>query len=121
MRLPGYLIAFVLTLLLVTTTPLGTGTGLHQLDLLHPVFAHLHLVNGRLLTHEQMATQVDAPVPTHGPAVGAGSPDDGGLGVSSSLAVHAFGTLSSTRWDRLALDTLSPPGRKDLPPDPPPL
>ena len=55
MRLPGYLIAFVLMLLLAATTPVGTGTGLHQFDLLHPLFSHVHVVNGRVMSHEQMA------------------------------------------------------------------
>src|SRR5579864_7654760 len=60
MRLPGYLIAFILGLLLATTTPVGTGAGLHQFDLLHPLFSHVHLVNGRIVTHEQLAWESSA-------------------------------------------------------------
>src|SRR5579864_7499576 len=85
MRLPGYLIAFMLAVLLASTTPVGTGAGTHQFDLLHPLFAHLHLVDGRWLTHEQLAQRV-TPVETRtspGPALGAGNSAgsaDGALG-----------------------------------------
>jgi hypothetical protein len=52
--LPGYTIALLLAVLLVGTTPVGTGVGIHQFDLVHPLFAHVHLVNGRVVTHDQM-------------------------------------------------------------------
>src|SRR5438045_6357708 len=57
MRLPGYLIAFVLVLLLASTTPVGTGSGAHQFDLLHPLFSHVHVVDGRVVTHEQQLAE----------------------------------------------------------------
>ena len=52
--LPAHFVVFMLALLLVSTTPMGTGAGVHQFDLVHPLFAHVHLVNGRVLTHEQI-------------------------------------------------------------------
>jgi hypothetical protein len=125
MRLPGYLIAFVLTLLLASTTPVGTGAGLHQFDLLHPLFAHVHLVNGRLLTHEQMAAEMAAPTPqvpgvAFGSGGGAGS-DDGGVGISPTLpGGPPFMTWAAAMgWVFQGLHV--PMGREEPPPDPPPL
>jgi len=51
--LPGFSLPLVLALLLIGTTPTGTGVGLHQFDLVHPLFAHVHIVNGHVLTHDQ--------------------------------------------------------------------
>src|SRR5438105_7629649 len=90
-HLSTYSIGFLLAVLLISTTPVGTGIGAHQLDLLHPLFSHVHVVNGRLLTHEQLsqsdsASSPDAPL--RGPAVGAGSgsaPGDGGPGLIPTL------------------------------------
>jgi hypothetical protein len=124
MRLPGYLIGFVLAILLSSTTPVGTGGGVHRLALLHPLFGHIHIVNGRVLTHEQLAQQsADAPV---GPGVnlGAGpgaSADDGGLGVSPTLPAHSLSTVMVLPGAWLATEPLMPRGREDAPPDPPPL
>jgi hypothetical protein len=125
MRLPGYLIAFVLTLLLASTTPIGTGAGLHQFDLLHPLFAHVHLVNGRLMTHEQMAAEMAAPTPpapgvAFGAGGGAGS-DDGGVGISPTLPSGASFVTWTTAMGWELLDLQVPTGREEPPPDPPPL
>ncbi|MBV9577419.1 MAG: hypothetical protein JO057_02390 [Chloroflexi bacterium] len=128
MRLPGYLVAFVLTLLLAGTTSVGTGAGVHQFDLLHPLFSHLHLVNGRLLTHEQMAAEAAAAASTTPPvqgvafgANGAGAAD-GGLGTSPTVPRQAPMVIweSTWRWDAFQIETV-PIGREDAPPDPPPL
>ena len=73
--LPGYPLVLLLALLLIGTTPTGTGAGLHQFDLVHPLFAHLHVVNGRVLTHEQMQRgEPAARGVSRGPALGAGRP-----------------------------------------------
>jgi hypothetical protein len=125
MRLPGYLIAFVLTLLLASTTPVGTGAGVHQFDLLHPLFNHMHLVNGRLMTHEQMdAEMAAAPTPAAGVALGSGGgagSDEGGVGVSPTLPSGVALTIWSvaTRWD--LVDEQTPVGREEAPPVPPPV
>jgi hypothetical protein len=125
MRLPGYLIAFVLMLLLASTTPVGTGAGLHQFDLLHPLFSHLHVFNGRLMTHEQIAAEMassQAPPPgvSLGSDVGSGS-GSSGSSLSPTLPAPArFGTaLLPTHWQ--SVDVVAPAGREDAPPDPPPL
>ncbi len=126
MRLPGYVIAFVLTLLLASTTPVGTGAGVHQFDLLHPLFNHMHLINGRLVTHEQMdaamaaATAAPPPGVAFGAGGGAGS-DEGGVGLSPTLPTpEPFGTWTiASGWH--FLDIRTPTGRQEAPPDPPPL
>jgi hypothetical protein len=125
MRLPGYLIAFVLTLLLCSTTPVGTGAGVHQFDLLHPLFSHVHLINGRLMTHEQMAAEMEAPAPLApgvalGASGGAGS-DDAGIGISPTLPAYAPLMVLDAAAEWNAFDVLAPAGREDGPPDPPPL
>jgi hypothetical protein len=125
MRLPGYLIAFVLTLLLASTTPVGTGAGVHQFDLLHPLFNHMHMVNGRLMTHEQLDAEMAAStVPAGGVALGSGGgagSDEGGVGVSPTLPSGVALTIWSvaTRWD--LVDEQPPVGREEAPPDPPPV
>ena len=125
MRLPGYLIAFILTLLLASTTPVGTGAGVHQFDLLHPVFSHMHLINGRLVTHEQLAAEMAAPAaPLPGVALGSGGgagADEGGIGVSPTLPnpVPFVAPSAATEWTHADLRT--PVGRREAPPVPPPL
>jgi hypothetical protein len=125
MRLPGYLIAFVLVLLLAATTPVGTGAGVHQLDMLHPLFSHVHVLNGRVVSHEQMAFEaIGATSPPAGVAVGAGGgagTDDLGVGVSPTLPLAAtpLAWVSPARWEPIDLDP--PAGREEPPPDPPPL
>jgi hypothetical protein len=126
MRLPGYLIAFVLVLLLAATTPVGTGAGVHQFDMLHPLFSHVHVVKGRVVSHEQMAFEaLGATPPAQGVAVGAGGggagTDDLGGGVSPMLPLHSMPHVGVMHawWD--PVDVNPPTGRMVPPPDPPPL
>ncbi len=127
--LPGSSIAFVLALLLIGTTPMGTGVGTHQFDLIHPLFSHVHIVNGQVLTHDQIqqaaaaggsATTTTLP----GPALGAGSGANqgiGGLGISPILPTHALGPVSELQLPRLVIALQPPTGRlQETPPDPPP-
>jgi hypothetical protein len=124
--LPSFSIALLLALLLIGTTPIGTGNGAHQFDLVHPLFAHVHIVNGQVLTHDQVPqTAVVAATRTlPGPALGAGSGGNqspGGLGISPILPTHALGLVSGLRMPRLAVTLRPPAGRmQDTPPDPPP-
>ena len=46
-------LACVLSGLLIVTTPIGTGHGVHQGELLHLAVPHLHFVDGHLVTHEE--------------------------------------------------------------------
>jgi hypothetical protein len=129
MRSLGYLTAFVLGLLLASTTPVGTGAGLHEFDLLHPLFSHVHVLNGRVLTHEQLAqeTAVSATAEqgaSTGPSIGSGggfSSALGGVGLSPTLPVHTVTPVWDVprRW--VVGDLQVPPGREEAPPDPPPL
>jgi hypothetical protein len=126
--LPAHFVVFTLALLLVSTTPMGTGSGVHQFDLVHPLFAHVHLVNGRMLTHEQMAQDEATPRPpahgyTAGPAFGAGAggaQGDTGLGVSPTLPVQSVSLLPTIFGRRFQLQARLPVGRSEAPPDPPP-
>lgn len=126
MRLPGVLLGFVLCLLLASTTPVGTGGGAHQFDLLHPLFSHLHLVNGRLLTHEQMAQQAQratAQPATPGPSFGSGSGGNAanaGLGLSPTLSSFRFVLPWQVARQKL-ISELAPAGREEAPPNRPPV
>jgi hypothetical protein len=127
-HLSGCSIAFVLALLLVSTSPVGTGAGVHQFELLHPLFAHIHIVNGRVLTHEQLLSdQQPSPDPqpfAPGPAFGAGgggTPADAGLGLGPTLPLIGLVVISALPDAWLSTDSEVPAGREEAPPDPPPL
>jgi len=120
MRLTGYSIAFILALLLVGTTPVGTGTGVHQFDLVHPLFSHVHIVQGHVVTHEQLAQGVAAH-PTAGPSLGAGNSESAGLGVSPTLPVQPIAPLVVLPTIWLVEELNLPHSLKEAPADPPPL
>jgi hypothetical protein len=125
MRLPAYLIAFLLAVLLASTTPVGTGAGAHQFDLLHPLFSHLHLVNGRWMTHEELAkraAQVETR-PSPGPAFGAGDSAGSvdGLGVSPVGLADTLHVQLTSPVALLRHELRMPTGKTEAPPDPPPL
>src|ERR1700730_16039642 len=113
--LPGFSLTFVLALLLIGTTPMGTGAGVHQFDLVHPLFAHVHIVNGRVLTHEQIQEGGTAQTRTSaGPALGAGSSPNGessALGISPVVPAQAMGLVSGVLLPRLSLTLRTPLGR----------
>jgi len=126
--LPGYLIAFVLAILLASTTPTGTGAGVHQFDLLHPLFSHVHLINGRIVTHEQMdqaAFSAPTPTPSPGTTAFAANPGsatgDGGLGVSPTVPGQTVAILRFETDGWLRFESLVPNGLEEPPPVPPPL
>lgn len=124
MRLPGYVIAFALGVLLATTTPVGTGAGVHQFDLLHPLFSHVHLINGRLVTHEELAREAKAQPVSPGVNLGAAdgaSAVDGGIGLSPSLPTDRLYGAALTPFFALRSERPAPRGRTEAPPDPPPL
>jgi hypothetical protein len=129
-RLPGSSIAFVLAMLLFATTPVGTGAGPHQLELVHPLFSHQHIIGGRVVTHEQIAggltmSASSEPGTARGPAFGAGSggaPAAGGFGLSPIPPTQSIAALLldlGRAW--LSTELSAPPGREEAPPDPPPL
>ena len=116
----------VLATLLVVTTPVGVGQGVHQGDLLHPAFPHLHYVNDKLVSHESasLANVANATRNVHkGPAVGAGAgADAAGPGVALSPTVpRPTVMLPGDNARRLGVARTVPP-REYLatPLDPPP-
>jgi hypothetical protein len=133
MRLPllGQLLVPVLVSLLVLTTPVGTGQGVHQNELLHPVLAHVHMVNGRIVTDEQLAAaraaaavESTASQPQAGPALGAGvSADAAGLGIALGPTLPTFSLLAPLQTSqRLLPSQVARPTEFRAPPqDPPPV
>jgi hypothetical protein len=121
---PGFCVAFLLALLLIGTTPIGTGLGVHQFDLIHPLFTHTHLVNGQVLTHEQVAQQSSGSNGPNGPAIGAGSAAgvaELGLALGPTLPLGAVWTGAPPRSAAQTTDEPRlPTGRTVAPPDPPP-
>ena len=123
--MPGHTLVLLLALLLIGTTPTGTGAGAHQFDLVHPLFSHVHVVNGRVLTHEQIQRGDTAgPRTSLGPVLGGASGSnaaDGDLGavstdrpIESLTGVLIWAAQRAERQDGLPLD------RREAPPDPPP-
>jgi len=120
-------LAFPLLMLLVLTTPTGTGEGVHRALLLHPLFTHTHVVNGQVVTHDQASDHpTDASINANqhgGLALGAGAGATLVSDVSVSSPVVPLLDL------RLEPDTdlrptrsrpHLPSGRVEAPPDPPP-
>src|SRR5689334_6326376 len=73
----------VLATLLVLTTPVGAGQGVHANMLLDPIVPHVHLLDGRVVFDAQLAAALAAAArdklqqhPTPGPALGSGGAAD---------------------------------------------
>ncbi|HET6317364.1 MAG TPA: hypothetical protein VFG86_12965 [Chloroflexota bacterium] len=123
---PATLVAFLLLLLLAVTTPTGTGDGIHDSVLLHPLFSHSHLIDGRIVSHEQMADVGSEPTasPTNGPALGAGA----GASATAPMAVAISPTLPIAEplfalpasTGHAAITTTMPNSVSFAPPHPPP-
>ena len=117
----GTFVPPLLVALLVVTTPVGTGSSVHQADLLHPLLPHLHLINGKVVTHQ--AGGEDTQVQTPGPAIGGGAGSDAasaGLGLSPTVPGLPEPVLVVLPGRRIGLELLMPSGRVEAPPDPPP-
>jgi hypothetical protein len=125
------LVGVLLVTLLWFTTPVGTGQGVHSGMLLHPVLPHVHLLDGVMVTDEQLAAarafasaERVPQAPMSGVAVGAGSgADAASLGIALGPTVPAT-ALSVFDFDvgRLAAptDTTLPTEFRDPPQEPPP-
>ncbi len=125
--LSGQLLVQLLAVLLVFTTPVGTGLRVHQAELLHPLFGHSHLIDGRIVTDEQLAAALAAAdatrQPTRGPALGAGfGIDAGGAGLALGPTLpNARLSLVVTAERRLPPSEESAPTEfRDAPQEPPP-
>jgi hypothetical protein len=128
--LAGQLLVPVLATLLVLTTPVGTGQGVHENELLHPVLPHVHLIDGRIVSDEHLAAAqaVATPddlttPPPHGPALGAGNGADAvGLGLALGPTLPPSGIpIDAASHGRLSVaDSALPTEFRDPPQDPPP-
>jgi hypothetical protein len=126
----GQLVAPLLVLLLAMSTPVATGDAFHQNELLHPVLPHVHMLNGQIVSDQQVAAArlaadaeaAEAQV-THGITLGAGIPADAaGLGIALGPTLPAFAAAFITLPSlELALaDSIVPTEYLETPRDPPP-
>jgi hypothetical protein len=119
--LAGVLLIYVLAGLLASTSPVGSGRGVHQFQLVDELLPHVHLVNGQRV--EIGAPQPDTTSTSNTPAFGAEA------GASASLVVGVLLTpttvpltVNRLQGERLsAEDAPLPHGRAEAPPVPPPL
>jgi hypothetical protein len=127
----GQLVAQLLAVFLLLTTPFGTGDGLHQNELLHPVLPHVHTINGQIVSDQQLAMQRAAQdalsastEPTRGRAIGAGAgADAAGPGIALGPTLPAAVPLDAHSAEaRLTIaDATLPAEFRAEPPDPPPV
>ena len=112
-------IGYVLALLLLGTSPVGAGTGVHQNQLLDALVPHVHFVDGKPVEKTGAPT-----VARSGPALGAGAgaaASASGLAIVSPLPAGATELHNpSERWSAVAEDDARPRGLSEAPPDPPP-
>jgi hypothetical protein len=125
--LSGKLLAFVLASLLMVTTPIGTGEGTHQNELLHPVLPHLHMMNGRIMSHAELdalaARAPDEARRTAGPALGAAAGAEAaglGVGMYPNLPTWLLVLPTDAVGSAASPNLLIPHEFLGPPPDPPP-
>jgi hypothetical protein len=124
------LVVPLLASLLVLTTPVGTGQGVHANELLHPVLPHVHLIDGRIVSDEQLAAARSmasgdsvTSQPASGPALGAGSGADAaglGLALGPTLPILSLSIVADSQDRLLVSDSVFPTEFRDSPQDPPP-
>jgi hypothetical protein len=110
--------------LLSVTTPTGTGDGVHSAMLLHPLFAHTHLINGRIVSHQssEQASIDQSAQPSTGPAIGAeaGAAASAGVALSPTVPVQDF-TIHIGQLSRLTTSpSVQPASHSEAPPEKPP-
>ncbi len=116
--------------MLVVTTPLGTGDSVHQDELLHPVFPHVHLIDGHIVSDYELADAA-AEAETHLPPsrppqrlrLGAGSGADAagfGLGLVPALPVMGLVLITAPGGRLAAVESRRPSEFRASPEDPPP-
>jgi hypothetical protein len=128
--LAGHFLVPILAALLALTTPLGTGQGVHENELLHPLWAHVHLIDGRIVSDEQLAAARAAATPDDvtskppgGPALGAGNGAGAlglGIGLGPTLPILALTLPGAPESQLLLSENDFPTEFRDSPQDPPP-
>lgn len=116
------LLGYVLAVMLIGSSPVGTGQGVHNNQLLDALIPHVHFVNG-----QQVQPGTPPPDPTvyrSGPAIGAGAGATAatlGLVLTAPLPPTLLGLRNrAERWQFAPTDQLLPHSRTEAPPDPPP-
>ena len=122
---PATLLAFLLLLLLAVTTPIGTGDGVHNSVLLHPLFAHTHLINGRIVSHQasEQAPVEQRAQPPDGPAIGAEAGAAGaalGVALSPTVPFQDFTVHTPGPYRLASSQGSAPKERVEAPPEKPP-
>jgi hypothetical protein len=118
--LPLLILVELLTVLLVTTSPVGTGAGVHHDQLLDALFPHVHLVDGRIIQAESFQPALE---PISGPVLGAAAGASGVSVGAGLLPVLAIMLLMPPRPLVRRLrpgHQLAPATHLEAPPDPPP-
>ena len=121
----------LLATLLMLTTPVGAGQGVHANMLLDPVIPHVHLLDGRVVTDAQLKATLAAATrdklrqhPTPGPPLdsGGGAADAASLGIAlvPTMPEHVA-ALRMAQFGRLKTNEASKPDEfREPPQDPPP-
>ena len=116
------LLGYVLAFLLMGTSPVGTGQGVHQNQLLDALVPHVHLDAGQVVQPSASPRTADAY--NRGPALGAGAGAASsalGLALMPALPARVVAlTTASERWLVSIDDDARPPEQTEAPPDPPP-
>ena len=88
----------------------------------------MHVVNGRVVTHEQQladtSTGIGERPATSAPAFGAasgGASGDAGIGLTPTVPAHNVVQIWNLPTIGISTQLHVPRGRKEAPPDPPPL
>ena len=118
------LLGYVLALLLLGTSPVGTGQGVHQNQLLDALVPHVHLPSAGQGVDQPTASRAASEAYGHAPAFGAGAgaaTSALGLALVPALPTRAVALTTASERRVLAIgDDAPPPGQTEAPPDPPP-
>jgi hypothetical protein len=121
--LAGVLLVYALSMLLASTSPVGTGQGVHQFQLVDELLPHVHIVNGQRIEVGGAQPASATSSPEAGPALGAAAGAAGaitpGVVLTPSMAQLVVARPAGQRV--LAADAKPPVARTEAPPVRPPL
>src|SRR5436309_1097881 len=114
------LLLYVLAFLLVGTSPVGTGQGTHQNQLLDSLIPHVHFLDGQRIEPGAKPTLLVAEERPGSPTVGAGAGAAGAsAGLSLSPPVPSIDMLlppSGDVYELTRFEAIPPNGRTEVPP-----